>query len=486
MKNGKATGEDEICVEFLKIGIDDHDLLEIILKIYNDILITENVPTSWTKSVITLVHKKGDITKIQNYRPISIVTQLYKLFMRMLLMKIENILDSKLSPSQAGYRHGYSTIDHLFVMQQLIEKSNEFQSQVAFGFIDYEKAFDSIEHPYLWIALKNDGVPSKYIKIIKKIYENSKTCIKINNQLSRPIKIERGIKQGCPVSPKCYTATHEMIMNSLTEPKGIQVKNNTKLTQLSFADDAVLIENSIEDLMVSIKELSQQAAKTGLKINFEKTKIMTNIDVSYLAHVSVNNNNIELVNEFKYLGQLLSFENPTRKDMQIRINNAWRSFWSLKKFFRSRMAMKQKKKLFDTCVLPVFTYGCQCWAYNESEIEKFRIQQRKMERIMTFVRLSDHQTNKSIRKKTKLVDVADQIEKLKWNWAGHFARHNEEDKRWPNMIEEWNPKGKRKVGRQPTRWIDKIKNVASYIWKKKAMNREKWKELSQAFILSKN
>lgn len=145
---------------------------------------------------------------------------------------------------------------------------------------------------------------------------------------------------------KFYTATHEIIINSLTEPKGIQLENNIHLTQLSFADDAVFIEKTLEDLANSIEDFRKKAAPTGLKINFDKTKIMTNILQN--QHLSVNQNNIEFVNEFKYLGQLISFENPSRRDMQIRINNAWRSFWSLKKFFRSKIAMKQKKKLFDT------------------------------------------------------------------------------------------------------------------------------------------
>lgn len=262
-------------------------------------------------------------------------------------MKIENILDHNLSPNQAAYRHGYSTIDHLFPIQQIIEKCNEFQSDIAFGFIDYKKAFDSIEHPYLWIALKKDEVPSKYIRIIKKIYENSEACIKINNQLSRPVKIERGIKQGCPVSPKCYTSTHEMIMNSLNKTNGLKIKIKNEyvhLSQLSFADDAVLIENSIEKLKSSIIELAEKARPTGLEISYEKTKIMTNIkQLNDDKNLLINNQNIELVKDFQYLGQIVSFEDPTKKDMASRVKKAWRSFWSLKKFFRSRMSVKHKK-----------------------------------------------------------------------------------------------------------------------------------------------
>jgi carboxylesterase type B len=88
-----------------------------------------------------------------------------------------------------------------------------------------------------------------------------------------------------------------------------------------------------------------------------------------------------------------------------------------------------------------------------------------------------------LRKKTKLVDVADQIQMLKWNFAGHFARHNPTLNRWPSIIQEWTPKGTRKRGAPKTRWVNKIVKIGSFMWKRKAQNREKWKELGQAYIL---
>ena len=91
------------------------------------------------------IHKKGDITKLENYRPKSLLSQLYKLFMKVITKRIDNKLDFYQPIEQAGFRSGFSTNDHLQVMSSLIEKCNEYKIEIALAFVDYEKAFDSVE-----------------------------------------------------------------------------------------------------------------------------------------------------------------------------------------------------------------------------------------------------------------------------------------------------------------------------------------------------
>lgn len=88
MKNGKSTGNDNVPIELLKVS--DADFRQKILEIFNQILESEEIPSQWTFTKIILIHKKGDITDINNYRPISLVDHMYKLFMRMILFKIED------------------------------------------------------------------------------------------------------------------------------------------------------------------------------------------------------------------------------------------------------------------------------------------------------------------------------------------------------------------------------------------------------------
>jgi hypothetical protein len=240
-----------------------------IVDIFNDIIKKEEISESWLKSVIILIHKKGCISDINNYRPITLTNHLYKLFMRMILQKSEKTLDKNLSENQAG-------------LTNIITQVTNF---------------------------KIDDIP------------------------------------------------------------------------------------------------------------------------------------IELVSKFKYLGQTFSFNNNSEEEVDNRISAAWKSFWSLKKFFQSKLPIYHKKRLFDTCILSTFTYGCQTWSLTNKQKGKLQIAQRSMERRMINVKLSDKISNEKLRKITKLIDVKEKTSELKWNWVGLFQRHKNE-KRLPKVmgINRWQKK----------------------------------------------
>lgn len=478
MKNRKSTGTDGIPIDLLKSC--DDEFLGKILEIFNNILESEIIPEEWMNTHTILIHKKGKICDLNNYRPITLVNHLYKLFMRLLLKKNERKLDENLSHNQAGFRKNYSTTDHMFVIQQLIEKHNEMNIDLVLGFVDFSKAFDSIEHPFLWKSLYDQNIPVKYIRIIKKIYNNSETQIKINNQLGRKLKIKRGIKQGDPLSPKCFTATLEEIVKNLNHTKGLKISNHY-LNQLSFADDIVLISDNMKNMSEMMNELYEKAKIYGLEINFEKTKIMTNIKTNQ-NKIKVAYCEVECVKSFKYLGREFSFEDSTEIEIKNRITNAWKSFGALKKYLLGKLPMFFKKKLFDSCVLPCFTYGCQTWSLTQRQKELFETAQHSMERKITNIKLKDKISIKKLRKKTKLIDVRKKISELKWNWAGHFQRHQNK-LRWPKIIEKWEPSGIRNRGKQKTRWCDEIRNHGGGIfWRNKSQNKKIWKELGETFV----
>ena len=94
----------------------------------------------------------------------------------------------------------------------------------------------------------------------------------------------------------------------------------------------------------------------GLEINEEKTKIINNTgDQNYI----VDGNEIEVVEDYKYLGQIILFEDRQNKEIDARISAAWRSFWALKSYFLSQLPMFHKRRLMDSVILPIMTYGAQ-------------------------------------------------------------------------------------------------------------------------------
>ena len=97
--------------------------------------------------------QKGDKEDLGNYRPISPLSAIYKLFSKILTIRLEKIFDENQPREQAGFRSGYSTIDHLHTMNQLIEKTSEHNMPLCLAFVDYEKAFDSVERTAISNAL---------------------------------------------------------------------------------------------------------------------------------------------------------------------------------------------------------------------------------------------------------------------------------------------------------------------------------------------
>ena len=161
---------------------------------------------------------------------------------------MERVLDENQPREQAGFRKGYSTVDHLQTINQLIEKCNEFKSPLCIGYIDYKKAFDSIEHKAVFKALRSIGINETYITILEDTYTGATARVHMDSQVSEEIPILRGVRQGDPISPKLFTATiQEVFKNVQLEEKGININGN-KLSNLRFADDLALRTEDVRDL----------------------------------------------------------------------------------------------------------------------------------------------------------------------------------------------------------------------------------------------
>ena len=152
----------------------------------------------------------------------------------------------------------------------------------------------------------------------------------------------------------------------------------------------------------------------------------------------------------------------------------------MKQIFRAKVPIATKRSVFNTCVLPVLTYGSQTWSINKAQVKRLRVAQRAMERIMLGVWLRDRIRNTEVRNRTGLKDVARSALALKWQWAGHVARL--QDDRWTRAVTEWIPyDGHRSRGRHPTRWNHSLWRFAGRQYTRIAVDREEWKRSEDAF-----
>ena len=213
LRNGRCRDTTGLLAEMLKLGGDT--LRKHLLQLYNDILQPDaQPPDAWKQSTISIIFKSGDPQLPNNYRPISIIPLLYKLFARLLYNRLEPLLDKFQTPDQAGFRHDYSTDDHLFTTTLIHERSHEWQLPLWVAAVDFKKAFDTIDHDRLWEALKRQKIPVSYIHLLQKLYDNQTAIVK-TDKLSKRFTIQRGVKQGDPLSSLLFNALLEDIFQTL-------------------------------------------------------------------------------------------------------------------------------------------------------------------------------------------------------------------------------------------------------------------------------
>ena len=347
-------------------------------------------------------------------------------------------LDQHQPREQAGFRSGFSTIDHIQVISQLQEKADEYKTPLCFAFVDYEKAFDSIEFNPLFGALENQGVEVAYITLLRDLYNGATSTLKLHRE-SDKINLQRGVRQGNNISPKLFTAClQDAIINKINwEGRGINI-DGERLSHLIFADDLALVAKSPEELESMLTDIHLASKPVGLSMNLSKTKVMLN-ETSITSTVTVDGNVIEKIDRYVYLGKTVTQAVDLLPEIKRRIALGWAAFSKVANIMKSRKAsMKIKRKVHNKYVLPVMEYGSETWALKKTHMELMSVAQRKMEHIMLGITLRGHKRNTWIRHQTGVNDIIDDIKKGIHGWAGHIARFN--DNRWTKRVTEWTPR----------------------------------------------
>ena len=146
--------------------------------------------------------QKGDINNPNNYRAISLVNTISKIFTKILSKRLTSWceINSVIDESQAGFRRGYSTIDNIFSLSAVIQKYlTKRRGRIYVFYIDYLKAFDNCVHSKLWESLVRKGINpnSKLLRVFKSMYSQLKSCVRVGNGLTDFFNCQKGTKQGC-------------------------------------------------------------------------------------------------------------------------------------------------------------------------------------------------------------------------------------------------------------------------------------------------
>lgn len=204
-KDGKAAGINRIPSEFYKYG--PESLKGSLLTAFNHLFDSGRLPEEYNKAIIFPLHKKGDKKEVTNYRGISFLNASLKLFTSImherLLSWVEN--NNLLSPFQAGFRRGYSTIDQIFNLMSISQIFIENGTKLYLFFVDFKTAFDHIQRDLLFYKLAQKGISTKFLNMVKALYKNTSALVWNGQNFSDDFDTNFGIKQGCNISPLLFS-----------------------------------------------------------------------------------------------------------------------------------------------------------------------------------------------------------------------------------------------------------------------------------------
>ena len=385
--------------------------------------------------------------------------------------------------NQAGFRKGRSCIDQIATLRIIIEQSEEWNSPLLMNFIDYEKAFDSVDRSTLWKLMRHYGIPEKLVNLVKASYEGTTSRVVHDGQLSDGFGITTGVRQGCLLSPFLFNLAIDWIMKETTKGRqnGIQWTPWLQLDDLDFADDLLLLSHATRQMQDKTDDLNTTSKKVGLGIHTVKSKVMKNSKVAETG-VSLNGNPLEVVDIFCYLGSMVDSSGGTEADIKARIGKARTAFAQLKKIWKSSIiTRKTKMRLFNAIVMSVLLYGCQTWKTTSGIIKKLQTFVNKCLRIILKIRWYDLVSNEELWERAAQAPIKQQIAKRKWRWIGHTLR--KPAKCIARQALKWNPQGSRSRKRPRETWrrcVEREMAQKGLTWGEltaTAQDRQRWKLL---------
>ncbi|KAK6760831.1 hypothetical protein RB195_022047 [Necator americanus] len=238
--------------------------------------------------------------------------------------RIEKVLNERQPCKQAGFRKGFSTIDHIRTVSKLIEVSRKYKMPLCLTFIDLKKAFDPNETEAVMEALHN---PTQFIKVFRELYSNSSTGISPFYK-DVIIDVKKGVRQGDTISPNIFTATLKNGVRNLEwDDIGVKV-DGRQLHHLRFADDSVLITPSTSEAERMLTEFDGTCGCIGLQLNLKKTMFMRNGWVSD-APFTLNGTDISECTSYVYLGRDLNMMDNLTPELGRRRRAAWGVYKSI-------------------------------------------------------------------------------------------------------------------------------------------------------------
>lgn len=281
LNNNSSPGIDGLTTSFMKFFW--YKLKAPLFQSFQHSFKTGQLSTSQKRGVINLIHKGKELSKsnLKNWRPITITNTDYKILSKCLASRIQKIITSIINPNQSGFIKGRNISHHIRNIDDIICYSSIYRHPGMLVSLDFAKAFDTVEKEMIISALEKFNFGDNFINMIKTLITDTESCIKNGGWLSSWFKTERGVKQGCCVSPLLFVLVVELM--------AIKIRNNPCIKGilfdplssgaapfkiLQYADDTTLLLSDKNELFAALNDIDLFSSFSGLRLNRLKSQGM--------------------------------------------------------------------------------------------------------------------------------------------------------------------------------------------------------------------
>ena len=439
------------------------------------------IPSDMNESIFVRLPKKAKAANCSDYRTLSLMSHILKIILKVVLMRNRTKIEQEIDETQSGFMTGKGTSEGIFNLRTIMERYLGNNKVLYICFIDYEKAFDRVNHEKLIQCLQRIDIDGKDLQLIKNLYWNQRAFIQTENGLSPEIHIRRGVRQGCVLSPCLFNLYTENIFREVVTDKGIKIGGRT-INNLRYADDTVLLAETKEDLQHILNEVNNVGKRYGMKMNATKTKsmVISRKEETPQIKLDIDGAAINQVQQFKYLGQTISDDGKCDAEITKRIEIARGAFNSLKGVLLSSViSLNTKKRIVACYIWSTLLYGCETWTLSQAHINKLQAFEMWVYRKMKRISWTDKITNDDVLKKVNAKRyIIPSLKLRKITYFGHMIRRDNIQR----LLLEGRMEGKRSRGRPRAEWIDnirewtKMKQYNDLV--KTAQDREKWRAMA--------
>ncbi|CAI5484034.1 unnamed protein product [Closterium sp. Yama58-4] len=273
LPKGKSPGQDGLPAEFF---IAHWELLKKhVMDFVGEFAEKAKMPESLSTSVTVLLHKKGPTDQLGNYRPITLLSAMYKVITKVMATRLKKVLGKVLSKEQHGFLPGKSLADAVSVVADAVEAANSGGEDWLLLLVDFQKAYDTVSRSFLFRFMKELGMPENFIGWTRGLHADAGTRIIINGWLSDRVEMCRGVRQGCPLAPYIFLCALEPLCRATQrEGLGIGPVGKEPLAYVGYADDTSFLLSGEAQLRRTVEVLDTFGKQSGLKVNCDKSVVV--------------------------------------------------------------------------------------------------------------------------------------------------------------------------------------------------------------------